>query len=64
MEEEFYLSRDDDGHWYIVPADKEGEWEDWLSLNPDDEASWEAPEWAFPIGGAISLVKFSNYRLY
>jgi hypothetical protein len=59
----YFLDRDNDGHWYLVPADKRDEWDAWTDLDPDDEASWDVPEWAMSLGYAPSLVTFENVRL-
>jgi len=64
MEDEgFYLTQDNDAHWYVVPSDKESEWADWLELDPDDEDSWETPDWAEQVGGSPTLVKFTSYYI-
>lgn len=59
----FFLSQDGDGHWFIVPEEKEIEWHDWLDLDPDDEEAWIAPDWAIEVGGSYTMVKFSEYRI-
>lgn len=61
--EEFYLSQDNDGHWFVVPVEKEADWEQWLELDEDDETSWNTPEWVEMIGGSYTLVKFNSYRI-
>lgn len=40
------MDQDNDCHWYIIEADKRQEWDAWLNLDPDDEASWNVPEFA------------------
>lgn len=61
-EDGFFLSTDNDSHWYVIPVEKETEWAEFLELDPDDEASWDIPEWAEAVGGAPSLIVFNNYR--
>lgn len=56
----FYLDTDQSSHWYIVPLDKQAEWNAWLELDEDDPKSWEAPEWAQMVGGAPQCVQFEN----
>lgn len=63
MEEEYILTQDNDAHWYVIPADREDDWVDFLDIDPDDEAAWDVPDWAEQIGGSPSLVKFSGYRI-
>lgn len=60
--EGYYLSQDQDGHWYIIPVEYKDEWGDFLDLDPNDEESWDVPDWAEPIGGSPSLVVFHSYE--
>lgn len=59
-EERFVLVGDDDGHWYMIPKDRIGEWWSWVDLPEDDERSWEAPDYALPLNGSPSNVSFTN----
>lgn len=63
MTERFYLAQDNDSHWYVVPEARQSEWNAWLDLDPDDEAAWDAPEFAQPVGGAPCLVTFTDARI-
>lgn len=63
MAQENYLDRDNEGHWYVIPRDMETEWQDFLELDPDDEDSWEAPDWAVQVGGSHTLVSFTSFRI-
>lgn len=63
MYEDYILTQDNDCHWYVIPYEKEEEWGDFLELDPDDEDSWDVPDWAEQVGGSPSLVKFSEYRI-
>lgn len=56
----YFLSQDQSAHWYIIPAERRAEWEQWCSLPEDDEASWEVPWFAQRIGGSPSLVTFEE----
>jgi hypothetical protein len=56
----FFLSSDNDGHWYLVPVEILPEWDRWCNLDADDEASWTPPEGAQRIGGSPSRVSFEN----
>lgn len=66
----FCLTKDDDGHWYIIPDGKESEWEKyvaavslyWWNL-PEGEECPEQPEWAINVGGSYSNVKFPSYEI-
>lgn len=62
-EQYFHLDRDNDSHWYVVPVDKAGDWEDWLSLGDDDPRSWDAPDWAYRIGGSPTLIHFKDWKV-
>ena len=53
-----FLDRDNDGHWYVVQESKRQEWEKWLQIPSDDQASWDAPDFAKPVGGAPNTVSF------
>lgn len=54
----FFLDSDADGHWYVVPENKRAEWQAWV--NCDDEDSWQVPDYAKAVGGAPSLVTFTD----
>ena len=56
--ERFFLSSDNDGHWYVVSVSIEEEWYKWLDLGDDDPP--EYPEGARPVGGAPSLITFTD----
>jgi hypothetical protein len=58
MSERFYLTQDNDGHWYVVPVAMRDRWNAWLQLDEDDERAWNVPEWALRTYGAPSLVTF------
>lgn len=64
MENEFRVVQDGDAHWYVIPADREEEWGDFCSLDPDDEEAWNVPEWADAIGGSPSNVVFRGSYIY
>ena len=59
----YTLTTDNDGHWYVIPVDKHKEWNTWLNIDPDDERSWDAPDFAKSVGGAPSLVTFDSYEI-
>lgn len=70
----YVLVTDDSSHWYVIPADKQDEWWDWVEYsmkfwdqqlyleNPDIEDP-TLPDWAEEVGGAPSLVEFENYTI-
>jgi hypothetical protein len=60
MSAKFFLDSDDSGHWYIIPAKKEKEWQKFIDSNEDDEGSWDTPVWAKPVNGHPSQVLFEN----
>ena len=59
---EHILIQDNDGHWYVIPADRGKDFNQWLELDPDDDKSWTKPEYADDVGGSPTLVKFKDYR--
>ena len=63
MEETYFLSQDNSSHWYVVPTSMRDDWEYWCNLPDDDEASWDAPDFARVVGGSPSLVKFSQFTI-
>ena len=62
---EYILIQDDDCHWYVIPADKQSEFNKWAELDPDDDTgkSWVVPDYAKRVDGYPSLVKFKEYRI-
>lgn len=58
MSERFFLSNDNDGHLYLIPADKREAFEEWREIPEDDEAAWEAPEFARRVDGDVSSITF------
>lgn len=59
----YRLACDNDSHWFIIPVDREDEWERWLDIPSDDERSWEPPAFAQPVGGSPTLVRFNDWRI-
>ena len=65
------LVQDDDGHWYVCPADKRGEAEEYFDLmadywSPENDGSGSPPKvplWLERVGGAPSLVRFKAYEV-
>lgn len=68
-QQEFTLIGDDDGHWYVCPADRREEAEAFFEKSraywePGSKHEGEAPEeteWLEQIGGSPSLVRFTGY---
>lgn len=56
----YMLQQDNDCHWYVIPTDKEVDWNEWLEIPDDDERSWDVPEYAKDVGGSYTLVTFSE----
>lgn len=61
--ERYYLTQDNDSHWYVVPVANKAEWEAWCDIDPDDEAAWVAPAFARQVGGSPCLVTFTDARI-
>lgn len=49
----YFLSRDNDSHWYIVAESHRSDWFRWLDSDSDD-----VPVYATPVGGSPSDVVF------
>ena len=58
--QEYMLVRDNDGHWYVIPAGRDEEFDAWCES--DEYELGETPEWADRIGGSPSLILFPSYR--
>jgi hypothetical protein len=54
----YFLSSDNDGHWYVIPESHRQNWDKWVDLDSDDEESWNVPEYAKEVNGSPSLVTF------
>jgi hypothetical protein len=53
----FRLIQDESSHWYVIPADRAKDFEDWCFgdwTNP-------LPEYAKRVNGSYSLVEFSEF---
>lgn len=61
--ERYFLSVDNDCHWYVIPESRRKEWDAWRDIDEDDEASWNVPDWALAVGGSPTLVTFENPKL-
>lgn len=57
--ERFFLDQDDSSHWYIVPADRRAEWEEWANIPEDDEVGWTEPGFVRRLDGGPNRVTFS-----
>ncbi len=67
---EHVLVQDEDSHWYVCPADKESEANDYFEAvgnywrdAKDDAAEPREPDWLYQIGGSPTRVKFTGYRI-
>ena len=56
----YRIVMDDDGHWYVIPADREREFTEWLESGLVDEA----PDFVIGIGGSPSEVTFTSPRIF
>jgi hypothetical protein len=52
----YRLYTDNDGHWYKVPVEQTEEFDSWLELDSEDEASWTPPEGCIEIDGPHNVV--------
>ncbi len=49
----YCLETDNDSHWYVIPQDRQQDWENWCEL--DDERGWEVPVWAFAVDSPCAV---------
>lgn len=61
MDKEFILIQDNDGHWYVIPADKTDDWFKWEESQ--DYQDGIVPEYAEEVGGCYTRVKFKDYKI-
>lgn len=54
----YFLSQDNDSHWFVIPVARQQEWDAWREIDSDDERAWTPPSFARAIGGSPSLVTF------
>lgn len=59
MKTRYRVVMDNDGHHYLIPADKDEEWDEFLDL--EGEAAWDVPEWARDID--FPALTFTDPRL-
>lgn len=55
----YFLSQDNDCHWFIIPVENRNEWNAWLEEEGED--SWVVPSFAIEVGGRPSKVTFKDY---
>ncbi len=58
----YELVCDNDGHWYVIPADKDSDWSNWLET--EECALGDVPDYVEEVCGSPSLVKFKKYTIY
>lgn len=61
MTERFLLRQDQSSHWYVIPEERAEAWRAWADLDEDDEAAWDAPEWATRIDSPYHLVFIGSW---
>ena len=63
MADRYFLSQDNDCHWYLVPVRLTPTWVEWLALDSDDERAWTEPAGVLAVNGAPTRVTFENPRI-
>ncbi len=58
----YILVQDDCSHWYVIPKNKEEEWEKFIN-DPKQCELGCVPEFADQVGGSPTLVEFENYNI-
>lgn len=56
----YCLASDDDGHWYVIPAEKRDEWENWVQM--PESTDYEAPSYAIPVDGHPTWITFERWK--
>lgn len=54
----YFLSQDQDCHWYLIPAEFRADWERWTELPPEDDEAWSVPVYAEMLGGGPDDLEF------
>jgi hypothetical protein len=54
----FRLVRDDDCHWFVIPADRVDDWDNWVTSE-----DWDPPTYATPIDGP-HLLTFERFEVH
>lgn len=52
------MMSDDDGHWYVIPANRREEFDAWVYGGSNNGVP--QPDWAWSINGHLSNVTFSE----
>lgn len=62
---EHLLTRDNNGHWYVIPAARESEFDNWVTACEDDASCGDLtqPDYVVSVNGAPERVKFRNWRI-
>jgi len=55
-QQKYTLVQDNDCHWYIIPVEKNKEWDEWLEIDSDDERGWTPPFFSVSIDGPSHVV--------
>jgi hypothetical protein len=59
--ERFRMVRDDDGHTYVIPADKEDDFHAWVEASGGDMEDYEGIDFEkYSLGGCPSVVTFEK----
>jgi hypothetical protein len=65
----YRLTCDNSGHWYVIPCNKNADWQDYLDAV---DKYWESegreplpdlPGWADILPGGVSWLTFSSYEI-
>lgn len=54
------LVSDNSGHEYVIPQEKQEEWDAFMEIPEDDERSWDVPEWAEQKEGYFRFKQFQT----
>lgn len=58
---EYFLSQDNDCHWYLIPLNEKASWQTFLNFPEGSEDSWNLPPFAQRVDGPHAIC-FSNPR--
>lgn len=59
----YYLDRDEDGHWFVLPVANQEEWERWLDGVYNAYNHDPLPEWVTEVNGSPTRVTFTDWKI-
>lgn len=60
MSERFFMDCDESGHYFVVPASRRAEWEQWTLIPVEDDRAWVPPDYARSVGCSPTMLSFTD----